>query len=113
MCKLAWFPSIDRLNICQYAFMPFRKLLVGFAHAVIRCPPFTPSDISPLLLCNCTQEEIPDVERNGHCFSDGVGEISRELLQACLARVPFGYQSVEDVSAVQVRWFCGFGVLSS
>lgn len=50
------------------------------------------------------QEEIPDILRNGHCFSDGVGEISLELLRLCLAEVSFGYKSVEDVSAIQVGW---------
>jgi hypothetical protein len=48
---------------------------------------------------------IPDVERNGFTFSDGVGEISRELLDEVLRGVPFGAArtSPNDVSAIQVR----------
>ncbi|MEW5307231.1 MAG: hypothetical protein WDW36_009639 [Sanguina aurantia] len=57
------------------------------------------------------QEEIPDIQRNGHCFSDGVGEISLELLRLCLAEVSFGYESAEDVSAIQVRFQGMKGVL--
>ena len=35
-------------------------------------------------ICNLKPEEVtkgvlPDIERNGHCFTDGVGNISPEL----------------------------------
>lgn len=101
MCKLAWFPSIDRLKVCQC--LPAIQEASGRMCSC--CDTMSHSFQITSALERPTQEEIPDVERYGHCFSDGVGEISQEMLHACLARVPFGYQSVEDGSAVQVRWF--------
>lgn len=46
--------------------------------------------------------QLPDVERGGHCFTDGCGSISSELLQAAVARVPFAPKDNQDVTAIQV-----------
>jgi RNA-dependent RNA polymerase len=45
---------------------------------------------------------IPDVERNGFVFSDGVGQISEQLLREVLSGVPFARNDVEVISAIQV-----------
>ena len=44
---------------------------------------------------------LPDIERNGFCFSDGVGQISHELLHDVLQRVPFVRED-EHITAIQV-----------
>ena len=46
---------------------------------------------------------IPDVERSGHTFSDGCGEISPELLSEVLRLTPFGPRDMAQVTTVQVR----------
>lgn len=51
-------------------------------------------------------DDIPDVERNEHVFSDGSGFISREIM----AKVAKKFD-LEQVSAIQIR-FAGYkGVL--
>ena len=51
-----------------------------------------------------SQVSIPDIERNGHCFTDGVGQISGQLLRQALLKVPFALgPNFEQISAVQVR----------
>jgi hypothetical protein len=42
------------------------------------------------------------VERNGYCFSDGVGVISPLLLEEVLAVLPFAPRTGAPVSAIQV-----------
>lgn len=49
---------------------------------------------------------IPDIERNGYCFTDGAGEISRAALQGVLHSMRTRLKPHEldgGVSAVQVR----------
>jgi hypothetical protein len=45
---------------------------------------------------------IPDVERNGFVFSDGVGQISEQLLREVVLEVPWARDGVEAISAIQV-----------
>ncbi len=51
-------------------------------------------------------QEIPDIERNGYCFSDGCGTLSPDLAERvadCLAaagRIPEDFVP----SAFQIRW---------
>ncbi|KAE8266717.1 hypothetical protein A4X09_0g5627 [Tilletia walkeri] len=56
----------------------------------IRCPPrwaarlgqsFTTTHTTLRVPVECISEDIKDVERNGHCFSDGVGTISRAVVR--------------------------------
>lgn len=61
-----------------------------------------------------TVQTVPDVERNGYCFSDGVGRISRDLAQAvaqrliALGRCPAGWLP----SAFQIRYAGCKGMVS-
>jgi RNA-dependent RNA polymerase len=48
---------------------------------------------------------IPDVERDGFVFSDGVGQISEQLLREVLSGVPFARADEEEISAIQVGEF--------
>ena len=54
---------------------------------------------------------LPDVERSGHVFSDGVGRISPALLEEVLSSVPFA--RCQEASAIQVRFGGSKGVLSA
>ncbi|CAD6932173.1 unnamed protein product [Tilletia controversa] len=56
----------------------------------IRCPPrwaarlgqsFTTTHTTLRVPVDCINENFKDVERNGHCFSDGVGTMSRDVVR--------------------------------
>ncbi|OMJ86200.1 hypothetical protein SteCoe_12339 [Stentor coeruleus] len=47
------------------------------------------------------RKSIPDIERNGYCFTDGIGRISRRCMDN--AKSVLGINSEENVSALQVR----------
>ncbi|EEY15962.1 RNA-dependent RNA polymerase [Verticillium alfalfae VaMs.102] len=53
---------------------------------------------------------IPDIERNGHCFTDGVGKISSFLASMVLEEM--GLETVETPSAFQFRMGGCKGVLA-
>ncbi|KAL0480226.1 RNAi component RdRP [Acrasis kona] len=55
---------------------------------------------------------IPDVERNGFTFTDGVGTISRELMQLVHDKVNYNNTQKLEFSAVQIRVNGCKGVLS-
>lgn len=66
------------------------------------------SSTTPVHMSNCIVEEIPDIERNGFCFSDGVGRMS-EAVANTVAEV----MNLDFVpSAVQIRMGGCKGVLS-
>jgi hypothetical protein len=48
------------------------------------------------------QALLADVERNGYCFSDGVGIISPLLLEEVLEALPFAPRNGVPVTAIQV-----------
>jgi hypothetical protein len=49
------------------------------------------------------QLRLADVERNGYCFSDGVGVISPLLLEEVLAALPYAPRgAAAPISAIQV-----------
>jgi hypothetical protein len=58
-----------------------------------------------LLLLLLLQARLADVQRNGHCLSDGVGTISPLLLEEVLAALPFAPKqpAAATSSAIQVR----------
>jgi RNA-dependent RNA polymerase len=53
-----------------------------------------PVEVSKYLI-----KEIPDIERNGYCFSDGIGRISRRLAETICKELGLDYLA----SAFQVR----------
>ncbi|KAF6265361.1 RNA dependent RNA polymerase-domain-containing protein [Scenedesmus sp. NREL 46B-D3] len=57
---------------------------------------------------------LADVERNGYCFSDGVGVISPLLLEEVLAVLPFAPRgpAAAPISAIQIRYGGAKGVLA-
>ncbi|OLL22395.1 RNA-dependent RNA polymerase 1 [Neolecta irregularis DAH-3] len=82
----------------------------------IRCPPryaarmaqaFTTTLASVKLLPH-EINKIPDVERNGYCFSDGVGKISSELLKDVLQTLDMDSQT----TVLQIRFGGAKGVVA-
>jgi hypothetical protein len=63
----------------------------------------------------CLQLRLPDVERNGYCFSDGVSVISPLLLEEVLAALPFAPRgpAAAPTSTIQVREVQGLGAQNS
>ncbi|KAF2641494.1 RdRP-domain-containing protein [Massarina eburnea CBS 473.64] len=56
-------------------------------------------------------EDEPDIERNGHCFSDGCGTISRELLESVWNSLPPMRRALRP-TILQVRFRGAKGVVS-
>lgn len=61
------------------------------------------STTRPVGVCTVQVEEIPDIERNGYNFSDGVGKISKFLAQMTMTRLKLKTQNGEPPSAFQFR----------
>ena len=53
------------------------------------------------LTLDMSRSKIPDIERNGYCFTDGVGRISEICMQK--AKLKLGVLEEEPLSALQVR----------
>lgn len=64
---------------------------------------FTDTNVHVVLEDTEYQYTIPDVERNGRCFSDGCGLISPELADKVMARYP-GLRGRPAVNAFQIRY---------
>ncbi|KAF2728426.1 rna-dependent rna polymeras-like protein [Polyplosphaeria fusca] len=56
-------------------------------------------------------ENIPDVERNGHCFSDGCGTISQALLQHVWDKLPLERRK-QKPTILQIRYRGAKGLVS-
>ncbi|KAK4640048.1 hypothetical protein QC761_0087900 [Podospora bellae-mahoneyi] len=71
---------------------------------------FTETPYSVSLVDNGVQtSEIPDVERNGRVFSDGVGVLSPQTAEAIHAAIP---ESKGKPTCFQIRWAGAKGMLS-
>ncbi len=53
------------------------------------------SSTKPIPICAEQVVEIADIERNGYCFSDGIGRISRSLAESIA--VDLGFEVMGDV----------------
>ncbi|KAE9983037.1 hypothetical protein BLS_005054 [Venturia inaequalis] len=72
---------------------------------------FTDTNVYVVLEGICYQYSLPDVERDGRCFSDGCGLISSELADKIMERYP-GLKGRPQVNAFQIRYLGYKGVLA-
>ena len=104
--------TADSLRAWMGDFMTTVKIPANCAARMGQC--FS-STVQTSTLSRGEYRQVPDVERNGFVFSDGVGQISEQLLREVVLGVPFARNDVEEISAIQVgalEWAWRGGVVS-
>ena len=96
-------------SACYVYDFPWDALTDAFIGSQCQTTPFAPFLLCHLLRVSASERrEMEDVERNGYCFTDGVGRMSLDLARDVQRR----WELPEVPSAIQIRFGGAKGVLT-